>query len=122
MGRVAVTRHWPVGLVSRLGECCHSREVAAAVGSLTNIEWSVLWQKLEAEARRVVRARAGESVSTRQFGARRHQRLRQLEHKIVGSRKMVADRHLEIEVLKEIARKSGRRTRALATGRACWTA
>ena len=46
-------------------------------------------------------------------------RLRQLEHENGRLKKMVADRDLEIDVLKEITRKNGRRTRAPATGRLC---
>jgi putative transposase len=44
-------------------------------------------------------------------------RLRQLEQENGRLKKMVADRDLEIDVLKEITRKNGRRTRAPATGR-----
>jgi putative transposase len=40
------------------------------------------------------------------------QRLRQLEQENGRLKKMVADRDLEIDVLKEITRKNGRRTRA----------
>src|ERR671910_807379 len=44
-------------------------------------------------------------------------RLRQLEQENSRLKKMVADRDLEIDVLKEITRKNGRRTRASAAGR-----
>ena len=44
-------------------------------------------------------------------------RLRQLEQENGRLKKMVADRDLEIDVLKEITRKNGRRTRAPAAGR-----
>jgi putative transposase len=44
-------------------------------------------------------------------------RLRQLEQENGRLKKMVADRELEIDVLKEITRKKGRRARAPATGR-----
>ena len=44
-------------------------------------------------------------------------RLRQLEQENGRLKKMVADRDLEIDVLKEITQKNGRRTRAPATGR-----
>jgi len=43
-------------------------------------------------------------------------RLRQLEQENGRLKKMVADRDLEIDVLKEITRKNGRRTRAPAAG------
>ena len=46
-------------------------------------------------------------------------RLRQLEQENGRLKKMVADRDLEIDVLKEITRKNGRRTRAPAAGRVC---
>src|SRR6266705_3543660 len=46
-------------------------------------------------------------------------RLRQLEQENGRLKKMVADRDLEIDVLKEITRKNGRRTRASAAGRVC---
>ena len=46
-------------------------------------------------------------------------RLRQLEHENGRLKKMVADRDLELDVLKEITRKNGRRTRAPAAGRVC---
>src|SRR6185503_13181009 len=46
-------------------------------------------------------------------------RLRQLEHENQRLKKMVADRDLELDVLKEITRKNGRRTRAPAAGRVC---
>jgi transposase-like protein len=39
-------------------------------------------------------------------------RLRQLEHENGRLKKMVSDRELELDVLKEITRKTGRRTRA----------
>src|SRR5258707_15522209 len=44
-------------------------------------------------------------------------RLRQLEHENGQLKKMVADRDLEIDVLKEITRTNGRRTRAPTAGR-----
>ena len=44
-------------------------------------------------------------------------RLRELEQENGRLKKMVADRDLEIDVLKEITRKNGRRTRAPAAGR-----
>src|SRR4029453_33376 len=44
-------------------------------------------------------------------------RLRQLEQENGRLKKMVADRDLEIDVLKEITRKKWRRTRAPAAGR-----
>ena len=44
-------------------------------------------------------------------------RVRQLEQENGRLKKMVADRDLEIDVLKEITRKNGRRTRAPAAGR-----
>src|SRR6186997_2197667 len=46
-------------------------------------------------------------------------RLRQLETENGRLKKMVADRDLEIDVLKEITRKNGRRTRAPAADRVC---
>ena len=46
-------------------------------------------------------------------------RLRQLEQENGRLKKMVADRDLEIDVLQEITRKNGRRTRAPAAGRVC---
>ena len=46
-------------------------------------------------------------------------RLRQLEQENGRLKKMVADRDLEIDVLKEITRKNGRRTCAPAAGRVC---
>ena len=46
-------------------------------------------------------------------------RLRQLEQENGRLKKMVADRDLEIDVLKEITQKNGRRTRAPAAGRVC---
>ena len=46
-------------------------------------------------------------------------RLRQLEQENGRLKKMVADRDLEIDVLKEITRKNGRRTPAPAAGRVC---
>ena len=46
-------------------------------------------------------------------------RLRQLETENGRLKKMVADRDLEIDVLKEITRKGGRRTRAPAAGGVC---
>jgi hypothetical protein len=44
-------------------------------------------------------------------------RLRHLEQENGRLKKMVADRDLELDVLKEITRKNGRRTRAPAAGR-----
>ena len=44
-------------------------------------------------------------------------RLRLLEHENGRLKKMVADRDLELDVLKEITQKNGRRTRAPAAGR-----
>lgn len=44
-------------------------------------------------------------------------RLRQLEHENARLKKMVADRDLEIDVLKEITRKNASRTRAPGAGR-----
>ena len=46
-------------------------------------------------------------------------RLRQLKQENGRLKKMVADRDLEIDVLKEITRKNGRRTCAPAAGRVC---
>ena len=46
-------------------------------------------------------------------------RLRQLEQENGRLKKMVADRDLEIDVLKEITRKNGSRTCAPAAGRVC---
>jgi putative transposase len=46
-------------------------------------------------------------------------RLRQVEHENSRLKKVVADRDLEIDVLKEITRKNGRRTRAPAAGCVC---
>ena len=46
-------------------------------------------------------------------------RLRQLEQENGRLKKMVADRDLEIDVLKEITRKNSRRTPAPAAGRVC---
>jgi putative transposase len=46
-------------------------------------------------------------------------RLRHLEQENGRLKKLVADRDLELEVLKEISRKNGRRTRAPAAGRVC---
>ena len=46
-------------------------------------------------------------------------RLRQLEQENGRLKKMMADRDLEIDVLKEITRKNGRRTCAPAASRVC---
>ena len=46
-------------------------------------------------------------------------RLRQIEQENGRLKKMVADRDLEIDVIKEITRKNGRRTCAPAAGRVC---
>ena len=81
----------------------------------------------EADARPVPEVAKKHGVSAQTiYGWRKHfgtlepadvKRLRQLETKNGRLKKMVADRELEIDVLKEITRKNGRRTRAPAAGR-----
>ena len=46
-------------------------------------------------------------------------RLRQLEQENLKLKKLVAERDLEIEVMREVARKNGERHRTKAAGRAC---
>ncbi len=83
----------------------------------------------EADERPVPEVAKKHGVSSQTiYGWRKHfgklepadvKRLRQLEQENGRLKKMVADRDLEIDVLKEITRKNGRRTRASAAGRVC---
>jgi putative transposase len=81
----------------------------------------------EADERPVPEVAKKHSISAQTtYGWRKHfgtlepadiKRLRQLEHENGRLKAMVADRDLELDVLKEITRKSGRRTCAPAAGR-----
>src|SRR4051812_29729951 len=85
----------------------------------------------EADARPVPEVAKKHGVSSQTiYGWRKHfgtlepadvKRLRHLEQENGRLKKMVADRDLEIDVLKEITRTNGRRTRAPAAGRVCST-
>ena len=83
----------------------------------------------EADAKPVPEVAKKHGVSAQTiYGWRKHfgtlepadvKRLRQLEQENGRLKKMVADRDLEIDVLKEITRTNGRRTHAPAAGRVC---